>query len=84
MICILKIIKFYTSYTNHPLLSHFKNIHKYIGIEDIIENVYNRIGNVKIIALLGEYAKGNDNGLVEVLIVGDDINANYLTILERN
>lgn len=74
----------YKANVNHPLFKPLqKIIHKYIGIEDILENVYNRIGNVKTIALIGEYAKGNDTGLVEVLIVGDDINANYLTNLEK-
>ena len=29
-------------------------------------------------ALLGDYAKGIDNGLIEVLIVGRDINRDYL------
>lgn len=74
----------YKANVNHPLFKPLqKIIHKYIGIEDILENVYNKIGNVKTIALIGEYAKGNDTGLIEVLIVGDDINSNYLTNLEK-
>jgi hypothetical protein len=49
-----------------------------LGIEEIIETVYNRIGDVKKIMILGDYAKGIDSGLIEILIVGDNINKEYL------
>lgn len=53
-------------------------IHKHLGIEEILETIYNRIGDVKKIILLGDYAKGIDSGLIEVLIVGNKINKRYL------
>ena len=69
----------YNANASHPLFQTIKQIvHKHLGIEEILETVYNKIGNVKKVILLGDYAKGVDSGLIEVLIVGDDIDKNYL------
>ena len=55
-----------------------KTIHKHLGIEEILETVYNRIGDVEKVVLLGDYARGIDSGLIEVLIVGKNIDRKYL------
>ena len=69
----------YRANTSHPLFKTIqKIIHKHLGIEEILEIVYNRIGDVKKVLLLGDYAKGIDSGVIEVLIVGDKINRKYL------
>jgi predicted transcriptional regulator len=69
----------YKANTSHPLFKIIqKIIKKHIGIEEILETVYNRIGYVKKIMILGDYAKGIDSGLIEVLIVGDNIDNEYL------
>jgi len=69
----------YRANVSHPLFEVIQKIvHKHLGIEEIIETVYNKIGDVKKIVLLGDYAKGIDSGEIEVLIVGDKINKKYL------
>ena len=69
----------YKANASHPLFQVIQEIvHKHLGIEEILETVYNRIGNVKKVLLLGDYAKGIDSGVIEVLIVGDKINKKYL------
>jgi predicted transcriptional regulator len=69
----------YKANASHPLFKIIQNIvKKHIGIEKILETVYNRIGGVKKIMILGDYAKGIDSGLIEILIVGDNINKDYL------
>ena len=69
----------YKANTSHPLFKIIQKIvHKHLGIEEILERVYNRIGDVKKIMLLGDYAKGVDSGLIEILIVGNKINKEYL------
>ena len=42
-----------------------KVVLKHLGLEDIVETVLGRMGNVKEIILVGEYAKGNDSGLLK-------------------
>ena len=69
----------YKANASHPLFKIIQKIvHKHTGIEEILETVYNRIGDVKKIMILGDYAKGIDSGFIEVLIVGDNINIEYL------
>jgi predicted transcriptional regulator len=69
----------YKANASHPLFKIIQKIvQKHLGIEEILETVYNRIGDVKKIMIFGDYAKGIDSGLIEVLIVGDNINKEYL------
>ena len=69
----------YKANASHPLFKIIQKIvKKHLGIEEILETICNRIGNVKKIMILGDYAMGIDSGLIEVLIVGDNINKEYL------
>jgi len=47
-------------------------------LEDLHTVVIEKIGKIDKIILLGDYAKGIDNGLIEVLIVGKKIDREYL------
>ena len=72
----------YKANASHPLFKIIQNIvHKHLGIEEILESVYNRIGDVKKIMILGDYAKGIDSGFIEILIVGEEINNDYLDLI---
>ena len=51
-----------------------KVVFKHLGLEDVVENVLDRMGNVNQIILVGDYAKGNDSGLIEVFLIGNDLN----------
>ena len=69
----------YRANVSHPLFKVLQKIvRKHLGIEDLLETVYNKIGNVEKIVLLGDYARGIDSGLIEVLIVGKKIDRKYL------
>jgi len=69
----------YKANASHPLFKVIQKIvHKHVGLEQILESIYNKIGDVKKIMVLGDYAKGIDSGLIEILIVGDNINKMYL------
>tara|TARA_Y200000002_G_scaffold377413_1_gene382999 strand:- start:279 stop:695 length:417 start_codon:yes stop_codon:yes gene_type:complete len=69
----------YKANISHPLFKVIQKIvHKHLGIEEILETIYNRIGDVEKIAILGDYAEGIDSGTIEILIVGNKINKDYL------
>jgi hypothetical protein len=67
--------------TKHPL---FKDIHniikKYVGIDQIIENVVERLGDVEEVFLSGGFAKGLDSNVIDLVFVGD-IDRSYLSEL---
>ena len=68
---------------NHPLYETLRKVVlKHLGLEDLVEAVLERMGNVEFIALVGDYAKGIDSGNIEVFLVGNDLNFNYISQLE--
>jgi hypothetical protein len=68
----------YRANVAHPLYNEIKGlVHKYLGIDQIIENIIHKLGDLKLAYLIGDYAKGKDTGTIELLLVGD-INKDYL------
>ena len=41
------------------------------------------MGSVKKILLVGDYAKGIDSGNIEVILIGDQLNTEYIEGLEK-
>ena len=39
---------------------------KHLGLEDIVEAVLEKMGNVNEIILVGDYAEGKDSGNIEI------------------
>ncbi len=71
----------YQANTQHPLFNELKNLmHKYLGIDDIIENIISKLGDLKSAYITGDYAHGKDTGTIEVLLVGN-VNTEYLNQL---
>ena len=69
----------YKANSSHPLFKVIQRIvKKHLGIEEILESVLKRIGEVKKIMILGDYAEGIDSGHIEILIVGDKVDKDYL------
>ena len=43
---------------------------KYLGIDRIIENLVMSLGKVKSAYVIGDYAKGMDSGIIDLLLIG--------------
>lgn len=66
----------YSANIQHPLYPELqKIIHKYLGIDKIVDNVVNkilaRLGDLEIALITGDYAKGKDTGIIDLVLVGD-------------
>ena len=69
----------YNANTSHPMFEVLQKIvRQHLGLEEIVETVIDRIGDVDQIALTGEYAKGIDSGNIEIIINGTKVNKEYL------
>jgi DNA-binding transcriptional ArsR family regulator len=72
--------KIYQANPIHPL---FRDIHNIIlkeaGLDRVIEKVIHRIGNLLYIYLTGDFAKGKDSKEIELILVGDGIDCDYLS-----
>ena len=71
--------KIYQANSKHPL---YKDIHSIImketGIDRVIEKVIHRLGNLLCVYLTGDFARGKDSQVIELILVGADIDREYL------
>tara|TARA_X000000368_G_C22961306_1_gene681127 strand:- start:577 stop:1086 length:510 start_codon:yes stop_codon:yes gene_type:complete len=73
----------YQANKNHPLFYDIQNIiKKYLGIEDLVSTVLERMGSVREIFLLGDLANGIYAEQIDVLITGNNLNLEYISDLE--
>ena len=69
----------YRANTAHPLFATLQQlIRKHIGIDRIITQILDRMGEVTRIFVLGDYAQGIDSGTIEIVIEGPALNENYI------
>jgi hypothetical protein len=69
----------YQAKTSYPLFPELKKIvSKITGIDQIIEEVIQRLGSLHSAYLIGDYAKGIDSGTIEVILVGEKVDEVYL------
>jgi predicted nucleotidyltransferase len=46
-------------------------VRKITGIDELVRSVVDRLGNVEAAYLVGDYARGIDTGIIDVVLVGD-------------
>ena len=72
--------KLYQANSEHPLYTDIHNIIlKETGIDRVIEKVIHRLGNLLSVYLVGDFAHGKDSRVIELILVGDDIDREYLS-----
>jgi len=74
----------YKANTQHPLFDVLqKVVFKHLGLEEIVERVLERMGPVQKILLVGDYAQGLDSGTIDVVLIGNQLNTEYIAALEE-
>jgi hypothetical protein len=74
--------KLYRANILHPLFKDLNSIiRKFVGVEELLERVVDRLGNVQQVYLEGRIAQGLDSDIIDLLIVGNEIDRNYLSSL---
>lgn len=76
--------KLYQANTKHP---YFKDMHrlllKYVGIEEIVDNVVNQIGELEKGYIINDFAQGNPGKILDLILVGKNFDYDYLNQLVR-
>jgi hypothetical protein len=71
--------KVFQANAHHPL---FKDIHSIVlketGIDRVIEKVVHRLGELEEVYLTGDFARGKDSPVIELILVGGGIDREYL------
>ena len=74
--------KMFQANIGHPLYGDIKNLLiKHIGLDQIIDKVINRLGDLQEVYIVGDFARGIDNNIIDLIFVGDNVNKSYLMSL---
>jgi hypothetical protein len=74
---------FYKANQEHPLFSELKSmVGKVMGIDQVVDGIVTRLGDLEIAYLIDDYAEGKDTGIIDLLLVGD-IDQYHLNDLSR-
>ena len=75
--------KLYKVNKNHPLTSDITSmIRKVTGIEELVDRVVSRIGdNLEQVWITGDLAKGIESDTLEVVLIGDRLDNEYISQL---
>ncbi len=61
----------YQANKNHTLFNELKSlVRKYAGVDKLIETLIKKLGDVKVAYLVGDYARGVDSGLIDIILIG--------------
>lgn len=76
--------KMFKANTGHPLFDEIHNILlKHIGLDRIIENVIKRLGEVERVYLAGEFSRGLDSQIIDLIFIGNIDKAYLITLIEK-
>jgi hypothetical protein len=71
--------KLFTVNTKHPLFADINRIiMKMVGLEYVVDYVLQRIGDLEKVYLVGKMAMGQDTGIIDLVLVGDNLNKTFL------
>lgn len=71
--------KMFQANAEHPLYSSINNLLiKHLGFDSIIERVIYKLGDVKKVVIVGDFARGVNNSIIDLIFIGDHINKTYL------
>jgi predicted nucleotidyltransferase len=63
---------FYSANTEHTLFPELRSmVQKVMGIDQVVDSIVTRLGNLETAYLIGDYAEGKDTGIIDLVLVGD-------------
>jgi len=73
----------YMANTNHPLFPELKSmVGKFLGLDQLIESILTRLGELENAYIIDDYAHGKDTGIIDLVLVGN-IDPYHLNDLSR-
>ena len=74
---------FYKANQKHPLFPELKSmVSKVMGIDQVVDGIVTRLGDIERAYLLDDYAEGKDSGIIDLVLVGN-IDQYHLNDLSR-
>lgn len=58
-------------------------VSKFLGLDDLMERIVNRMGDVEKAYIIGDYAQGVDSGTVNMILIGKNLDKEYLEFIKE-
>ncbi|MBN3518721.1 winged helix-turn-helix transcriptional regulator [Algoriphagus lutimaris] len=76
--------KVYRANKQHPFFSEITNmVSKFLGLDDLMERIVKRMGEVEKAYIVGDYALGVDSGTVNMVLIGKNLDTDYLDFIKE-
>ena len=63
---------YYWANQRHPLFPELSSmVRKITGVDELLNSVVDRLGNLEAVYLVGDYARGRDTGIIDVVLIGE-------------
>lgn len=74
----------YKANEKHPFYTNIRDIiRKHLGLDMLLEQILERIGEVEQVVLTGDLARGSDTKVIDVLVTGENLNDEYISHLTK-
>jgi DNA-binding transcriptional ArsR family regulator len=74
----------YRANQKHPLFKELTSIvHKALGMDQILESIVERLGNLNQAYLIDDYAEGKDTGIIDLVLVGGIDQENLFDLVKK-
>lgn len=71
--------KYYTANKLHPLFNDINSIiKKIVGIDHVIESVVSQVGELEKAYITGDFARGVDSQIIDLVLVGNDLDTSFI------
>lgn len=72
---------FFSANKKHPIFNELHSmVIKALGMDQILESIIKRLGNLEKAFLIDDYAEGKDSGIIDLVLVGDIDKGNLLDL----
>ncbi len=76
--------KVYRANTNHPLFPEIHSmVRKFTGIDQLIPQVLSKLGDIHSAYIVGDYARGIDSGIIDLVLVGEVDKAYLQNLIDK-
>jgi len=76
--------KMFKANQQHPLFDEIHNIIlKYVGLDQVVENVIERLGDVQQVFLAGDFSRGLNSQIIDLVFVGNVDQAYLVNLIAK-
>ena len=74
----------FSANTKHPVFNELHSmVKKALGMDQILESMIERLGNLEQAILIDDYAEGKDTGIIDLVLIGDIDQSNLQDLTKK-